>query len=397
MSIPFPRNPIEAVTHPDPYPYYADLVARRPLYWDDTIGCWVASSATAVTAVLTSTLCRVRPPAEPVPGGLLNSPAADIFHHLVRMNDGEQHHRLKAAVSSTLQTLESDGIRAQSTTWAKQLAGEMEPVSDPDHLAAFAFRLPVSVIASLLGVPEAHLPQAAVWVSDFVRCLAPGSLPEQIEQGKQAARHLLDLFHAVLRAQEEKGMPHGLRFLMHAIQQAGYPDREKAVANGIGLLSQAYEATAGLIGNTLLALARHWEVAEQLPADPTLLPLVIQEVLRYDPPVQNTRRYVASRGTVAGEAMQEGDSVLVVLAAANRDPAANPDPERFDLSRPARGLFTFGMGVHGCPGEAIATIIASAGVEHLLRSGVSVSPLAGSASYRFSDNTRLPLLKGAKP
>ena len=91
MRLQPPRNPIGAATRPDPYPYYAELVAHRPLYWDETTGCWVASSAAAITAVLTNKLCRVRPPVEQVPTALLDSSAADIFRRLVRMNDGQQH------------------------------------------------------------------------------------------------------------------------------------------------------------------------------------------------------------------------------------------------------------------------------------------------------------------
>lgn len=396
MRIPFPRHPIEAATHPDPYPYYADLVAHKPLYWDETIGFWIASSAAIVTAVLKNPLCHVRPPAEPVPAALLNSASADIFRHLVRMNDGQQHHCLKGAVSSMLQAMNGDTILAQSKIWARLLAEEMKRESHPGRLAEFAFRLPVYVLASLLGIPEAHLRQTEVWMSDFVRCLAPGSLPAQIEQGKQAASHLLDLFHTVMCLQEAEDTSSGLRLLMHDMKQAGYPGRAMAVANGMGLLSQAYEATAGLIGNTLLTLARHREVYEQLLVDPDLLPPVIQEVLRHDPPIQNTRRYMVSNGTIAGAEMKEGDGVLVVLAAANWDSAVNHHPERFDLERPAPRLFTFGVGEHVCPGEMIATIIARAGVEQLIHSGVKVPDLAESVSYRSSANTRIPLFEGGK-
>ena len=396
MRIQPPRNPIEAATHPDPYPYYADLVACRSLYWDETIKCWIASSAETVTAILTNKLCRVRPPAEIVPAALLNSPVADIFRHLVRMNDGQQQHCLKGVVASTLQAMNSDTILAQSKTWARLLTDEMKPESDPGRLAEFAFRLPVYVVASLLGIPETQLLQTSLWMSDFVRCLAPGSLPQQIEQGKEAASHLLDLLHTVVRLQEAEDTSSGLRLLIHDIKQAGYPDRAMAIANGIGLLSQAYEATAGLIGNTLLTLARRQEVSEQLLADPNLLPLVIEEVLRYDPPIQNTRRYVAFNGTVAGGEMKEGDGVLVVLAAANRDPDVNHNPERFDLFRPARRLFTFGVGEHACPGEMMAVIIARTGVEQLIHSGVTMSHLAESVSYRSSANTRIPLFEGGK-
>src|ERR1700704_2197965 len=98
----FPADPIAAVTHPDPYPYYADLLARKPIYRDEALGLWIASSAAAVGAVLGSDRCRVRPPAEPVPNALLGSPAADIFRHLVRMNDGPGHCPVKRAVTRTL-------------------------------------------------------------------------------------------------------------------------------------------------------------------------------------------------------------------------------------------------------------------------------------------------------
>src|SRR5262245_30479521 len=90
-SLNFKINPITAVIHADPYPFYADLVASKPIYHDAALGCWVASSAEAVRAVLTSPFCRVRPIAEPVPRAIIASPAADIFGHLVRMNDDNKH------------------------------------------------------------------------------------------------------------------------------------------------------------------------------------------------------------------------------------------------------------------------------------------------------------------
>src|SRR5260370_11177793 len=97
-----PADPIAAVTHPDPYPYYRALVARAPLYRDETLSLWVAASAHAVTAALTSPLGRVRAAAEPVPAALVASPAADVFARLARMTDGPGHATMKRAVSPTL-------------------------------------------------------------------------------------------------------------------------------------------------------------------------------------------------------------------------------------------------------------------------------------------------------
>jgi cytochrome P450 len=384
----FPRDPIAAVTHRNPYPYYASLVAEKPFYRDEALGLWVASSAEAVTAVLTSDLCRVRPPAEPVPRALLGSPAADIFGHLVRMNDGPGHCPFKQAISATLDSVDRIRVAEQSETSARALANELEPMANPRRLADFAFRLPVHVVASLLGIPGDGLGQVARWTGDFVRCLSPLSTPEQIEQSKTAASQLLDLFRSLLVGGQTEGL---LATLAREAQRLGRADTDVIVANGVGFLSQAYEATAGLIGNTLLALISHRSVREQVAGDPGLLRHVVQEVLRYDPPIQNTRRFLASSGTILGQQMKEGDAILVVLAAANRDPLANPDPERFETLRKTRRVFTFGAGAHGCPGESLAVSIAEAGVLQLMVSRARIEELGGSRSYRASANARIPL------
>src|SRR5258705_1934 len=129
-----PSTPVAAVTHADPYPYYASLVAARPLYRDDALGLWVASSAAAVRAVMTSERCRVRPAAEPVPKALVDSPAGEIFGQLVRMNDGADHLRAKLAVSGHLASLDPARVSKQATTCARQLADELAPAGDGQRL-----------------------------------------------------------------------------------------------------------------------------------------------------------------------------------------------------------------------------------------------------------------------
>ena len=366
-----PVNAIAAVTHPDPYPYYAELVAQRPLHRDDALGLWIAASAAAVRAVLTSDLCRVRPKAEPVPRQLLGSAAGDIFGQLVRMTDGPGHLPAKVAVSGHLGSMNPALTVQRGAACARELVEELEPSGHAERLAAFAFRLPVYVIGSLLGFAPDRLPQLAAWTGDFVRCLAPASTPEQIEQGKEAASHLAEAFATLL----------------------GRPVLDAVVANRIGYLSQAYEATAGLIGNTIVALGRQGDVRDRVGSERGFLTAVIREVVRHDPPVQNTRRFLARPGNVAGQDMNEDDTVLVVLAAANRDPSANPNPERFDPLRRERLTFTFGLGTHACPGETLATIVTQAGVEQLLAAGVEPEPLVETVTYRPSANTRIPLFR----
>jgi cytochrome P450 len=340
-----PEDPLSAVTHADPYPYYAELVASRPLYRDERLGLWVASSAEAVTAVLTSDLCRVRPPGEPVPRSLVGSPAGKIFGALVRMNDGAGHCPFKQAVLATLGSIDTGHVGRETRRCAERLLVAGWALQD------FLFDLSVHVVGTLVGIPEENLERTALWMSDFVRCLAPGSTEEEIQRGKTAAGQLLEMFGAL----QPKGL---LATLSHQAARFGRDDKEIVFANAIGFLSQSYEATAGLIGSSLLA--RRDVIA----------------VLRDDPPVQNTRRFVAQDGVVAGQAMRRGDAILLVLAAANRDPNA-------------RNIFSFGSGVHACPGETIATTIAQVTVEHLQSLAVPLERRA--VTYRPSTNTRIPL------
>jgi cytochrome P450 len=304
------------------------------------------------------------------------------------MNDGERHCPFKQAVSATLASIDGAQTAKLSAMWARNLLEE----KGGDRLSRFVFHLPVYVVGSLLGVPDDRLRQTALWMSDFARCLAPLSNPDQIERGKTAAGDLLQMFRDLPGREDSL-----LGVLAREARRIGREETEVIIANGIGFLSQSYEATAGLIGNTLLALASRPEMRDRIDADPELLRSVIQEVLRYDSPVQNTRRFLAEDGFVGAAEMKAGDAILVILAAANRDPSANPNPERFDVFRKERRIFTFGVGAHACPGEALATTIAKAGVERLIASsinlGIDLERLAETITYRASANARIPIFE----
>jgi cytochrome P450 len=380
-----PSDPVAAVTHLDPYPYYAGLVAEKPFYRDDALRLWVASSAEAVAAVLAHDLCRVRPPDEPVPKALLGSPAGEVFRHLMRMNDGPGHCPFKTAISAAMETLDPDRTAEESRQWARALAAETSLSEDPRRLGDFAFRLPVYVTASLLGVPPEDVEQVFFWIHRFVPALAPGCGPEPLEHGKIAAGALLAFFRPLLST--STGL---LASFAQEASRAGVEDETAIAANGIGLLFQAHDATAGLIGNTLISLAAHRKAFEPVCADPELLGEAVLETLRYDPPVQNTRRFLAQDGAVLGHGLSRGDGILLVLAAANRDPALHSDPDRFDLFRKDRKVFTFGAGAHQCPGEHLARTIARAGVEQALLAGLDLDRFLAARAYRPSANGRIP-------
>ncbi|MCP3141792.1 cytochrome P450 [Pyxidicoccus xibeiensis] len=366
-----PRDAVAAATHPDPYPYYAELVARRPFYKDAALGLWVASSARAVTAVLMEPACRVRPSSEPVPRALLGSSAADVFRHLVRMNDGEGHCPMKGAVSAFLDAFDERRVLDETRRRARLLAGS-------GRLREWTFQLPVSVVGGLLGLPDDSLPHVARWTEDFVRGIAPGASPGQVERAGSAAARLLAVFRTALDGP--------LARLAGQVERFGPAGLEAVLANVVGFLSQTYDATAGLLGNAVVALSRQSSLLGATSAE-TLLPAFLDEVLRFDSPVQNTRRFLAADAVIEGQALRAGDVVLVVLAAANRDPEANADPERFDLHRQARRVFSFGVGAHACPGQALAKVIARGALEALLAAGLEVRDF----TYLPSVNGRIPL------
>jgi cytochrome P450 len=254
----WPTDPITAATHPNPYPYYAQLAAERPFYHDEGLGLWVASSVAAVEAVLTSDSCRVRPPAEPVPKTIAGSPAGEIFRHLVRQNDGENHCPFKRAILATLGGIDIAHVAHIARDRARVLGADLAPEQGGDALTGFIFALPVQTMAIMFGVPDALLGDVAAWVNAFVLSFSPVAAAAEIDEGKTAAGRLLDLFRTLFGEADAGDDETLLRTLARHAHAFGRAD-DAIIANGIGFLSQSYEATAGLIGNALLALRAHHE------------------------------------------------------------------------------------------------------------------------------------------
>ncbi|VWC37336.1 cytochrome P450 [Burkholderia lata] len=389
-----PTDPIAAVTHRDPYPYYAALVDGPPLAFDATLGLWVASRAAAVTAVLGDPACRVRPLDAPVPPALRGTTAGALFGELVRMNDGALRHDVpKQALRTAFAPIDTAALRDRAT----QLAARRLPTpDDAGALNAWCMTVPVCAVADLLGFDETQLDDIAAQVVDFVAALSPLSDAAALARASAAARQLLDRMTArVAQSHAHDGT------LVAAVQQAarasGWQASGALVANLVGLLSQTCEATAAWLGNTLVAWSGDAGAsAARVVPDDAALDAFVAEVGRFDSPVQNTRRFVASRTTIEGVTVEAGDAILVVLAAANRDPAVHRDPHRFMPGRAAGPNFGFGTGPHGCPGERIARAVTAGAFGAWLRAG-GVAPHDGLAwDYRASTNVRMPKFDAAR-
>lgn len=377
MKTPDPTDPVAAVTHADPYPFYAALREGPALVWNQRLGVWVASRAGVVEALLQRhDALRVRPATEPVPRAIAGRPAGEVFGHLVRMNDGEPHAAHRPALERALAGQDLRVAHDRSLHIARGAVGM--PLSDA------LFELPVRTVAHLLGFADAALPQVVQWMRAFVACLSPLSNEQALESASVAAAALMSRFEGLVRS-----TPAREASLLAAVRdetgKGDSPASRALLCNLVGLLSQTCDATAGLLGNSLIALARE-------PIDGVPWRAVVEETARHDPSVQNTRRFVVAPITVAGVALASGDGVMLLLASANRDPDLNAEPDRFLVPRTRRRSLGFGHGVHACPGQALACTLAGAALEAL----VTTHPehvrtlLSRGWRYRPSVNARIP-------
>lgn len=380
-----PADPVAAATHADPYPYYAALRDGPALAWNAQLRLWVASRADVIEQVLQAHgALRVRPTAEPVPRAIMGSPAGEVFGHLVRMNDGAAHQAHRPALQRALAGLDLDAVYASTLQVAHRVLAQQQPLSEA------LFSMPVQSVAHLLGFADDALPQVDRWMRDFVACLSPLSAPEQLQRASTAAAQLMARFETLAAGNAPRRGT-----LLAAVLAEGSGDAlpsRSLLANLAGLLSQTCDATAGLVGNSLISLMR----------EPSLLPsartrnglqAIVEETARHDPSVQNTRRFAAEAVTIAGTDVAAGDTVLVLLASANRDPAFNTEPDRFMPMRERRRMLGFGHGMHACPGQALACTLAAASLHTLLQqhaADLDAQRLRGW-SYRPSVNGRIPV------
>jgi cytochrome P450 len=356
-EVPVPPHAVAAVTHPDPYPYYAQL-RQRPMQFDAGLNAWVVSSAALIAAALAHPALRVRPPHEPVPHALAGTPAGAVFAQLVRMNDGAFHAAHKPAV------------RASATRWSPDeigdvAAGVTRRLASGGDANALLTGVPVQSVARLLGVPEPECAATSQWVHAFTQGIAPGASTDAVNLANEAA--------AALMAQ-------GAREGMDAVR----------AANRIALMQQSLDATAGLIGNTACLALRQpeWQAALRHSMDQARA--MVAEIVRWDAPVQNTRRFVAEDCVLAGQALRTGDTLLLVLGSGNRDAALNARPDAFEPDRTDRRNLTFGAGVHQCPGELLATEVAAVCLHGLALAGPLSAFFGAPSGFRPLANARIP-------
>ena len=323
---------------------------------DSALGCRVAASPSLARAVLAHPDLGVRPPDEPVPAVLNGTVAGAIFARLVRMRDDPAHAPLKAALATALDSIPAMDIRHSVNAVACTLVPEAALPLDGAGITRFIYTVPSAVLGHWFGIAPDVWNDLGEEVLSLTRCIAPGGTAVEIAAGIAAAEKL------ERRIRDQLSAPGCLlRRMMTALEATDAADASSLlVANAVGLFFQACEGCAGLIGQALLLAGNEKEDHDS--------DALLTAVLKASPPIRNTRRFAARDTTIAGCPLHAGEAVLAVLS---------------------NETLAFGHGRHACPGERWARIIATAGIEHLLKRTFDWKSI-GRYRWRRSLNARVP-------
>lgn len=268
----------------------------------------------------------------------------------------------------------------------------LDRVSDQrqiDLVESFAYPLPVTVICKILGVPREDEPKFHVWASALVESVA-GQTEEQRRQREQASNDLNQYMAGLV---ERRRKQPGNDMLSGMALDTGLQGRmadPNLIATGVLLLVAGHETTVNLIGNGMLTLLRHPALLERLRNEPDLVAAAVEELLRYESPVQFlSNRTTLDEITLTGTTIPKGVVLTLALAAGNRDPARFPDPDRFDPERRDNAHLGFGSGIHSCFGAPLARMETQIALRELLRRLEQPHLVVDPPLYRPS-----PLLRG---
>jgi cytochrome P450 len=278
-------------------------------------------------------------------------------------SDPPDHTRLRTLVSHAFTPRRITALEPRIRQIAEDLLDEVAPDGAFDLMPAFAEPLPVTIIAEMLGIPVADRKEFKRW-SDAIVSFGGGTRGEG--DGRSAMEELTAYLRHQLDLRRSRPTDDLIGALMVAEEAGDRLSPEEALATCVLLLIAGNETTTNLIGNAVVALDEH-ELLPAVAADPGLIPGAVEETLRHQPPVLSIVRNTVREVTLGGATIPAGAFVFVVLAAANRDPAVFPEPERFDITRSPNRNIAFGHGIHFCLGAPLARLEARAGLEVLLR------------------------------
>ena len=356
----------------DPYPLYRLLLAEAPRFWDTERGMWIITRHTDVAALLVHPAMSAQKFGA---GGLppeLQAEVGPFYQMLFRQmlfQDPPHQTRLRTLAAKAFTPRVIEGMRLQIQRWTDEFLDTALAGNGPiDIIRDLAYPLPATVIAEMLGVPSEDRDQFRHWSDDFANFLGTtGGDLESTRRYLPGIYRLMDYMWAVVDRTRISPGDNLLSALIAVEEQGDTLTEEELIANCLLLLVAGHETTTNLIGNGLTALLSHPDQAARLRQDPALLPTAIEELLRYESPVQWTSRIAKEAIAVNGLQIEAGQFVVLGLGAANRDPAQFTDPDRLDLTRREGRHLAFGWGIHYCLGTALARMEGQVALETLLR------------------------------
>jgi cytochrome P450 len=357
----------------DTYATFARMRAHDPVLCqpgiDGETPIWFVTRYDDAEAVLLDDERFVRDPRLALPPEQLSAsdsiPGYFAFVDSNMLNrDGDDHRRLRRLVSKAFTPRMIEQLRPRIQQIADDLVDRVVDAGEMELVSAFAFPLPITVIAELLGVPAADRDRFREWSGAMV---SPALAAAEAERAGALLAAFVDYLLALF-AERRREPGADLVSALVAVEDGGDTLSEEELSSMVALLIVAgHETTVSLIGNATLALLTHPQQRAALERDPALLPHAVEELIRYDGPVERTlTRWAAVDVELRGRTIRRGDPVVVVLGAADRDPERFGDPDSLEIGRESRHL-GFGRGSHFCLGAPLARLEAEIALRTLFR------------------------------
>jgi cytochrome P450 len=362
--------------HQDPYPTYARLHEKGPLHYIDVGSKWAVWSLVG-HADCASIAKDPRLSAKRAKQMLLSLPISrqSEFSELARMlglwlifMDPPEHTRLRKLLNKGFSSAAVEGLRPQVEAIVDQMLTPLQPGSEIDLLREFANPMPVRIILEMLGIPQ-ELRDTFV---DWSRAIAvfrgnPNRTVDEARAAQDALVELTEFFRKTV-AERRRNKGGDLISLLIDIEEEGEVlTEEELYAQCIALLFAGHETTRNLIGNGMYTLLRNPQQTAELREKPEMIRSAVEELLRYESPVQFTARVLKEDMEICGQEIRKGWTVLCMLGAANRDPRQFKDPDQLDLKRLNNQHLAFSAGLHFCIGAQLARLEGQVALLNLLQ------------------------------
>ena len=353
-----------------PFEHYHALREYDPVHWDPFMHAWVVTSyPEAVTVLMQYSADRTPAPAHLDRLGLsFMKPFAEVMLQQMMFMDDAMHSRLRSLCAAAFTPRRVEELRGVIETIANELIDKIITKGRMDLLADFANPLPAIVTARLLGVPVEDHHKLHQWVLDIAEVL--GNFQHDPDRVAEIIVSLEDLkSYVAARMEEQRANPTGglIQSLMAAEVEGSHLTDDEVIANTIITLVGGHETTMNLIASGFHTLLRNPKSLELLRKRPEIVASAVEELLRYESPVQHTARIAPADMQLGGKSIKKGSRVVAVLAAANRDPKRFPDPDRLELERTDNRHLAFGWAAHFCFGAPLARMEGQIAFNVLLR------------------------------